>query len=94
MNNKTTTVTVHYQNVDGYHYFKSDDVIGLRVGSSDLHKAFHDVATAIEVLMEANHKVKCTAEPMMNFNEFLQACADGDSTREDSDRTFALQMAA
>jgi len=57
-------VTVHYVKIDDYHYFRSDDVIGLRIGSSDLHKAYHDVCPAIEILMEANHNIKCIAQPI------------------------------
>lgn len=94
MNTKATTVTVKYHNLNGYHYFNSDDVYGLHVGSSDLHKAFHDVARVIEVLMEANHGVPCTAEPIMTFEEFLAAAQDGFTTREDANRAFALKLAA
>lgn len=94
MNGKVTTVTVSYQNIDGYHFFSTDDVKGLFIGSTDLKKAFHDVCPVIERLMEANHKISCTAQPLMSFQEFLESTTDGAIKEDAQSRTFALQMAA
>lgn len=90
MTKSKTVVVVRYQNLDGYHLFTSKDVKGLTVGSSDCRKAFEDVANAIQVLMQANHNIKCTAEPVMSFAEFLHAT----EANPGETRPFELQMAA
>ena len=66
-----TTFLVHYENRDGYHYFTSPDVKGLRVGSRDFDEAFEDVSRAIEILMHHNHNVKCKVWPEKTREEFL-----------------------
>lgn len=94
MNEKVTTIVVEYHNLDGYHYFASKDVIGLHIGSADIKAAFNDLPQVIETLMESNYGVVCKAVPLMTFNEFLEAATDGVSSKEDSNRSFELRMAA
>ena len=55
---KSGVYNVHYENMDGYHLFTSDDVIGLFVGSSDYYKAFKDLPSAIELLINENQSSK------------------------------------
>ena len=93
MNQKVFTIIVNYHNVAGYHYFNSDDVLGLHIGSPDLRAAFNDIPEVIETLMKANYGIECKAVPMITFNEFLES-TDGVSAREDLDRCFELRMAA
>ena len=55
---KSGVYSVHYENMDGYHLFTSDDVTGLFVGSSDYHKAFKDLPNAIGLLVNKNRPSK------------------------------------
>jgi len=66
------TVNILYQEADDYHYFTSDELAGLYIGSSDFHAAHNSVCPTIEILMEANHKVRCSAQFLMPFDEFLE----------------------
>ena len=94
MNEKVTTIIVKYHLLDGYHYFNSDDVIGLHIGSDNLKAAFHDIPDVIEKLMEANYGIACQAVPLQTFDEFLASAHDGGLPRENTSRCFELRMTA
>ena len=69
-----TSVHVHYELVDGWHVFRSEDVDGLYIASPDRERAFNDVAPAIEMLMKLNKGIDCTATSLSAPISSITAC--------------------
>lgn len=75
------TITISYNQRDGWHVFTSQDLPGLYVASRDASVAFKDVATAIEVLFRLDHKVNVTAKPQCTLTELLSRVRDPRTSR-------------
>lgn len=52
-----TPICVKYKQVDGWHVFSSDDLLGLYVVSQNFELAFNDVALVIQKLLKLNEGI-------------------------------------
>ncbi len=66
------TVKVEYSSREGYHIFTSPDLRGLYVANKDPEKAYNEVASAIELLLRLNERIKCKARQPCSFHDFLR----------------------
>ena len=70
-----SSVAVKHEQKDGWHAFTSTDLPGLCVASTDMQKAFEDVALSIEKLIFLNCGQTVKAVPERTFEEFFEAKA-------------------
>lgn len=78
MTAKKTSIWATYKYVDGWHIFRSDDVVGLYVAHKDAERAYNDVAGSIQLLLKLNEGIDCKVVPELTFKEFLTSLRDHD----------------
>lgn len=71
----TSSISVDYKHVDGWHVFSSGDLPGLYVASKDAKEAYEDIPVAVEQLLKLNAGIECKAVPELSFDEFMASMA-------------------